>query len=134
MEAKHQDITTRADIESLVNTFYDKVKADDTIGYIFNNIIGDDWSKHLPIMYQFWETVLFGKAGYMGNPVRKHVEIDKQMPLEQQHYDRWLQLWTSTVDSMYAGDIANEAKKKATTMLQLISMKVTMARDNKSIM
>ena len=89
MEAEHKDIATRADIEHLVNTFYDEVKADDTIGYIFNKIIGDDWSKHLPIMYQFWETVLFGKAGYVGNPVRKHVELDKQMPLEQQHCAFW---------------------------------------------
>ena len=59
----------------------------------------------------------------------KHVEIDKKSPLQQQHYDRWLLLWTATVDELFAGEVANEAKKKATTMLQLISMKVTMARD-----
>jgi len=134
MKEKLQDILNRQDIELLVNTFYNKVKVDETIGYIFNEIISDDWSHHLPVMYSFWETVLFGKAGYTGNPVRKHVEIDKKMPLSQKHYDRWLLLWTQTVDTLFAGSIADEAKKKATTMLQLISMKVAMSRDNTSIL
>lgn len=134
MATEKPDITGRADIELLVNTFYDKVKADETIGFIFNNFIGDDWSHHLPIMYGFWEMVLFGKAGYAGNPVRKHIEVDRAIPLTEEHYNRWQLLWNTTVDSLFTGDVANEAKKKAATMIQLISMKVGMARDNKSIL
>lgn len=129
-----QDITNRQDIEILVNTFYDTVKNDEIIGYIFHNIIGDDWSHHLPFMYNFWETVLLGKAGYTGNPVQKHIAIDKNIPLLPAHYERWQQVWNTTVDSLYTGPIANDAKKKAATMIQLISMKVNMARDNKSIL
>ncbi len=131
---EQHDIHNRQDVELLVNTFYNKVKYDDTIGYIFDEIIGADWSHHLPVMYSFWETVLFGKAGYAGNPVRKHVEIDKKIPLLQEHYDRWLLLWTETVDKLFAGSTADDAKKKASTMLQLISMKVAMSRDSKSIL
>ncbi|MCB9047568.1 MAG: group III truncated hemoglobin [Chitinophagales bacterium] len=136
MEQTKHDIQTREEIVLLVNTFYDRVKADDTIGYIFHEIIGEDWSHHLPVMYSFWETVLFGKAGYMGNPVGKHIELDRRIPLTEQHYERWLKLWTETVDDMFAGETANEAKKKAATMLQLISMKVNMARErgNKSVL
>lgn len=134
MNTDKQDITGREDIELLVNTFYGRVRSDETIGYIFQNIIGDDWSHHLPIMYGFWETVLFGKAGYAGNPVRKHIEVDKAIPLTEEHYNRWQLLWNTTVDSLFTGDVATEAKKKAATMIQLISMKVSMARDNKSIL
>lgn len=129
-----QDINNRQDVEQLVNTFYDKVKADTTIGHIFQTIIGDDWSHHLPVMYSFWETVLFGKAGYVGNPIKKHIDLDKQIPLEKAHYDRWQALWNETVDTLFTGPIADDAKYKAGNMVNLISMKVVMARDGKSIM
>mgnify|MGYP000867379736 CR=1 FL=1 len=127
------DIQSRQDIELLVDTFYDVVKADGTIGFIFHDIIGDDWSHHLPVMYQFWETVLLGKAGYSGNPVQKHIAIDKNIKLLPEHFDRWQSIWNSTVDSLYAGAVAEDAKKKAATMIQLMSMKIDMARDNKFI-
>lgn len=127
------DIQNRNNIEDLVNTFYDKVRKDETIGFIFNKIIGDDWSHHLPIMYQFWETVLLNVPGYTGNPVKKHIEVDKLIPLEQNHYNRWLELWRETIDELFAGEKAEEAKKRAALMMQLIDFKVTDARKGKSL-
>lgn len=128
------DITTRQDIELLVNTFYDKVKKDDTIGFIFNQVIGEDWSHHLPIMYSFWETVLLQKAGYTGNPVKKHIDIDRQIPLQDAHYQRWVSLWNETVDSLFEGANADEIKNRASLMMNLISIKIQMARQGKTIM
>ena len=129
-----EDIRSREDIEMLVNSFYDKVGKDDVIGYIFQQIIGNDWSHHLPIMYSFWETVLLNKAGYSGNPVKKHIEIDKKVPLQQEHYERWLQLWHETLDNLFAGEVAETAKIRAAAMMQLIDMKVQWAREGKSIL
>lgn len=128
------DIQVREDIELLVNTFYDKVKQDETIGFIFHEIIGEDWSHHLPIMYSFWETVIFHKASYTGNPVKKHIDIDTQIPLKDEHYARWVALWTETVDSLFAGTNADEIKNRAALMMNLISLKVQMARQGKTIM
>ena len=128
------DIGTREHIETLVNRFYDKVKADDVIGHIFHKIIGEDWSHHLPIMYQFWETVMLGKPGYAGNPMKKHIEVDQRAPLNKEHYERWLELWYATVDEMFAGPRADEIKKRASLMMELISMKVDWARQGKSIL
>lgn len=134
MQDDKQDIGDSNDIELLVNTFYDEVKKDDIIGHIFHKIIGEDWSHHLPVMYRFWEMVLLGNQGYSGNPVRKHVDVDRQVPLSEEHYNRWLQLWEATTDSLFAGEKADEAKKRAAIMMQLISMKVQAARDDKSIL
>lgn len=131
---KDRDISERDDLRVLVDSFYDKVRQDEVIGHIFHKIIGDDWSHHLPIMYSFWGMVLFGEAGYTGNPVRKHVEVDRIVPLAEEHYTRWLELWTETVNSLFAGEKAEEAKKRAGIMVQLISTKVQAARDNKSIL
>ncbi len=127
------DITNKADIEALINFFYDKVKKDDKIGFIFNKIIGADWSHHLPVMYDFWNMVLFSKPGYGGNPTRAHVDLDKKIQLQKEHFDRWLELWNETVDNLYAGEIANEAKNRGMLMANLISIKVEMSRDGKLI-
>ena len=119
-----RDLENKADIEVLINSFYDGVKKDETIGYIFNETIGEDWSHHLPVMYDFWNMVLFSKPGYAGNPTRTHVELDKKTPLKKEHFDRWLVLWNEAVDRLFAGEIADLAKNRAALMANLISMKV----------
>ncbi len=128
-----KDITGREDVELLINSFYDIVKKDATIGYIFNDIIGDDWSHHMPVMYRFWESVLFSKPGYEGNPIKKHIDLDKRIPLNKEHFTRWLELWEATTDSLYEGPIADLAKNRAALMANLINIKVEMARDDKFI-
>lgn len=120
-----QDISTQADVMQLVNTFYDKVKKDDTIGFIFNETIGDHWHMHLPQMYKFWDMVLLGRPGYEGYPTKKHTALDRKIPLQQGHFDRWLELWNETVDALFAGDIAKQAKDKAKLMADLIMIKIT---------
>jgi len=128
------DIHSNEDIRLLVDSFYDKVKKDEVIGFIFHDIIGEDWSHHLPVMYQFWDTVLLCNAGYRGNPVMKHIVLDKKIPLKEEHFDRWLALWNDTVDSLFTGERADEAKNRASLMKNLIFMKVIMGREGKTIM
>jgi hemoglobin len=64
------DITDRGDVACLVNVFYDRVRADDMLGPIFDDIAHVDWPTHLPLMYDFWESVLFGTATSKGAPSR----------------------------------------------------------------
>ena len=71
-------LETREDIELLVNKFYEKVQHDDTIGFFFNDVAKVDWSKHLPKMYSFWETILFGQMTYKGNPMAVHFPINEK--------------------------------------------------------
>lgn len=128
-----EDITSRKDIELLIDTFYDKVKVDETLGGIFMTIIGTDWSHHLPVMYNFWDMVLFSKPGYAGSPVKKHIDLDKKTPLNKEHFDRWLVLWNETTDELFSGEIAEMAKNKAMLMANLIHIKVDMSRDGLNI-
>lgn len=128
-----QDIKNREDIIYLVDTFYNSVKADDTIGHIFNEIIGDDWSAHLPIMYSFWSSVLFAEAGYKGNPIKTHIDIDKRIKLKEEHFSQWLHLWETTVNKHFEGEVAELAKKRAATMVTLMTMKINDAQNPKHI-
>lgn len=68
-----REIKNRADIEFLIDTFYKKIIADDTIGHFFTEVVKIDWEKHIPLMNDFWETVLFGGYKYKGNPMLIHM-------------------------------------------------------------
>jgi hemoglobin len=127
-----REIETEEDIQLLVDSFYDKVKEDAVLGPVFNTIIGADWSHHLPVIYRFWSTVLLGGPGYSGNVVGRHIEIDRKMPLSEIHYQQWLQLWSETLDRLFTGEKAAEAKKRAGLMMQLISFKIDAARNGKN--
>ncbi len=125
---KKHDIENQNDIENLVNTFYEFVKKDQTIGYIFNEMVGEKWEAHLPIMYSFWASILLGTATYQGNVMHRHIELDKVQPLEKRHFEQWEKLFLETVDTLFEGRVADEAKKRATLMSQLMHFKVTQSR------
>jgi hemoglobin len=71
------DIQNRADIELLVNTFYEKVRENKVLGYIFENVVQIDWENHLPRMYSFWASLLLSEHSFSGNPMQKHIELSK---------------------------------------------------------
>ena len=85
------DIKNRADITLLVETFYTKIRADEVLGPIFNGII-KDWESHLVLLIDFWETQLFLKRKYYGNPVTAHQEVDDKMnhSISSEHFGLWL--------------------------------------------
>ncbi|MEH0157457.1 group III truncated hemoglobin [Limibacter armeniacum] len=123
-----KDITNRDDIQLLVNTFYQKVRDDQRIGYLFDDVAQVDWQKHLPIMYDFWETNLLFVQKYKGNPIQTHMEVDDTENLEQKHFGYWMEHWFSTVDELFEGEKATLAKERARKMAHTIFMRVYMKR------
>jgi hemoglobin len=115
-------IENREDIMILVNTFYDKVQKNEELNYFFNDIAQLDWEAHLPKMYDFWETILFHKSGYKGNPMRKHVNLHKIAPLKSGNFDTWLHLFKETVDELFEGELAAKIKTRATSIATAIQL------------
>ncbi len=126
------EITTPSDIHSLLTKFYEKAFADDVIGYIFHNAPGFDLEEHLPIIASFWESMLFATAGYKGNPMLKHIELNRHIPLKSEHFERWLQLWEATVNENFAGKIADEAVTKAKTIAFLMQKKIQISNSSQT--
>lgn len=126
--ADRTDIATKEDIRLLVDRFYTKVKQDKIIGYIFTDVVPISWEHHMPVMYGFWETVLLGQVSYKGNPILKHIDLDKKEPLTEQHFDRWLQLWNETIDEHFEGATATLAKQKGQLMKHLMLTKIAASR------
>jgi hemoglobin len=117
---KKSDILTIEDIRKLVDAFYDKVRKDELLGPVFNERIGNNWPVHLEKMYSFWRTVLLNENTYQGSPFPPHA----QLPIDQSHFTRWMELFTSTVHSLFEGEKANEAKWRADKMAQLFQSKI----------
>ncbi len=119
-----QDILNRKDIEILVNRFYERVRKDDIIGYLFNDVAQTDWNVHLPKMYDFWEVILFGTGHFKGNPMFVHKELHGKSPLNSEHFAHWFDLFQNTVDDLYQGKNAEEIKYSASNIAQTMMYKV----------
>lgn len=120
------DIQNLEDIQLLVNSFYDRVRKNELLGPIFNERIGDRWPGHLEKMYRFWQTVLLEDHTYFGSPFPPHA----QLPVDQVHFDTWLQLWHSTVDQYFQGRKADEAKWRGDKMAAMFLHKIDYYRSN----
>ena len=107
------DISTSDDVKTLIDAFYEEVKKDEVIGYIFNDVANVDWAHHLPKMYAFWEFLLLGRDTYAGNPMAVHEALHQKTPLKEEHFDRWLALFHQTVDEHFAGRVAEDAKSRS---------------------
>ena len=118
------DITNRTDIETLVNSFYKKVIIDDKISFFFIDVIPVNWEKHLPIMYDFWEQIVFGTGNYNGNPMNVHLALNKKSTITHEHFQQWIALFNETVDELFSGDKANLIKQRATSIATVIQIKI----------
>ncbi|MEI5584608.1 MULTISPECIES: group III truncated hemoglobin [unclassified Agromyces] len=107
------DLANRDDVERLVVAFYETAFRDPIIGPIFTDVAHMDLAAHLPVMCDFWETVLFRSGAYRRNALQVHVALHERHPLTDADFTRWLQLWTATVDRHFAGPVAQRAKLQA---------------------
>ena len=125
------DINTREDVFLLVSGFSKKVRQNPEIGHFFNEAI-QDWDAHLDKLTDFWESNLFFKALYKGNPQKVHVKVDQEnrQEISSYHFGIWLNLWFETIDELFEGELANRAKNNARKMSSHLYLKIFEARKN----
>lgn len=112
----NKDIENREDIDELMRAFYKRAIADDVIGFIFTDVAKLDLGHHLPIIGDFWETLLFRTGDYSKhgrNPLQVHGDLNEKTPLRREHFTRWLEIFAETVDRKFAGDTAEFIKMRA---------------------
>ncbi len=81
-------------ISKLVDTFYDRVRADARLGPIFEAEIGDKWDAHMPKMKDFWSSVAMNTGRYAGKPVPAH---QKLAGVSAADFETWLGLFKQTL-------------------------------------
>lgn len=123
-----QKIASLEEVKKLVDVFYGKVRKDALLSPIFEKAIGDHWDTHLDKMYEFWQTVLLDEHTYYGSPFLPHAKL----PVNKQHFERWLLLFNETVDTEFTGELAEEAKWRAQKMAEMFQFKLEYMKENNS--
>lgn len=117
------------DIDRLVPAFYDRVRADQILGPIFNQAI-DDWPLHLEKLKAFWSSVMLGTGRYKGQPMVAHVRHEPHMTAD--NFGRWLALWRQTSGDILAPDVAAAFQEKADRIAESLQLGIQFYRDRKA--
>jgi hemoglobin len=118
------DILGRPDIETLVDAFYIKVRADEPLGHVFDGVAKVNWETHLPKLYDFWDTVMFRAGTFRGNPIAAHMKLVDLADLSWPMFERWLELFRATVGELFAGENAGHIVRCAEDMARVIHSKI----------
>jgi len=133
MTDERTDIRDRADCERLVRTFYGRALTDPVIGFIFVDVARLDLEAHVPRIASFWETILLGAQSYAGGAFRPHAELNSKVRLRGGHFERWLWLWRTSVDELYAGPRAELAKAHAERVARAFHARLQMMEEPLSV-
>jgi hemoglobin len=126
MSAK-ADIRTREDLVLLLTRFYEKVFRDDLISHFFTDVMHVKLETHIPRITDFWETVLLNGNRYRDNAIAPHMKINSLSPMEEQHFKRWLSLFHETIDELFEGEVAENAKQRSVSIATVMRIKITNA-------
>jgi hemoglobin len=124
-----KEIENREDVRFLVESFYQKVMGDNVIGEIFRETLFFSWDTHVPVMIDFWETLLLDAVSYKGNTMRVHTELNKKFPLTPDHFKQGEKLFFETLDEHFTGPRVLEAKKRVELMEVLIQTKIAQSKN-----
>ncbi|WP_025735647.1 group III truncated hemoglobin [Mycobacterium genavense] len=119
------DLVDCADVEALLRRFYNRALTDDVLIEPFAELRSEGLDNHIPIMCDFWETVLFRAGRYRGSALTVHRVIHQRTPLSSKHFVRWLTIWRATVDEMYRGPAAERAKVQAARIAWAMHRRLT---------
>ncbi|MFC4527610.1 group III truncated hemoglobin [Dyella halodurans] len=115
---------TEVGIATLVDRFYDKVRADEQLGPIFHGAIAD-WTAHKRILRDFWSSIVLRSGRYHGNPMRAHRELP---PFPQAFFRRWLALWRDTAHEVFEASTAELFIGTAERVAQGLSLGMNLGR------
>jgi hemoglobin len=107
------DLDSRDNIEAFVDRFYERMLADEQLAPIFIDVAGIELDAHLPHIKDYWCKLLLGERGYQRHTMNIHRRLHGKRALRRADFERWLTLFTSTVDDYYAGNSAERAKQVA---------------------
>lgn len=128
------DISSRNDIEKLIIHFYEKVKPDPVIGFIFTKAVPINWEHHIRVIVDFWETILLDNPVYKKNAMEIHYELNNKIPLQKIYFETWLSLFTASVDELFEGKTATLAKTRAQSIAAVMEYKMTDSKNKKSLL
>ena len=118
-----KDIETREELEELLKQFYKKAFADELIGHFFTEVVPLDLKTHIPVIANFWESVVFNSHGYRKNVMEVHKHIHHLSKIKKEHLDRWVNIFSETLDEQFEGYKTELMKQRARSIATLMDIK-----------
>lgn len=118
-----RDITTKYDIERLVKNFYTKLNAHADFEEYFS-AVNINWETFLPTLQAFWENIIFFTGNYDGNPMQRHKLLHEHKPLKKELFNKWTEIFNSTVDELFQGEKATLIKQRANSIATVMQIKI----------
>jgi hemoglobin len=109
-------------IDTLVRNFYARIREDDILAPIFNARI-TDWEPHLQRMCAFWSSVALLSGRYHGQPMQKHLPL----PVDAEHFDRWLSLFETTARELCSPKAANHFIERAHRVAESLELGIAVS-------
>lgn len=106
---KKKQIENEKDIKKLVQNFYNKIRKDQMLAPVFNEVLKGNLENHMNIMCEFWSSILLSTGKYLNNASVKQALLF----LEIAQFDQWLTLFDQTIDELFFGFNASHAKGSA---------------------
>lgn len=107
------DMDNRERIHEFVDAFYSRMLRDEVLAPIFLDVAAIDLEKHLPLIRAYWEKLLLGGRDYRRHTMNIHRELDARRALQRSDFERWLTLFDTTIDALFAGPYTQRAKQTA---------------------
>lgn len=95
------------DLPALLTAFYGRVGEEPALAPYFATL---DMAAHIPVLADFWATIVFQAGRYRRNAFRPHLAMPG---LGAAHFGRWLAVFEATVDAAHAGPHAERMKAMA---------------------
>ena len=119
-----KDILNTNDLYILVDEFYKKLLADQSISYIFTDIVKINLEEHLPILVTFWSQSIFNTGGYFNNLTQIHLDISEKEYLTPALFSIWLNHFNASVDENFIGSNSEKIKTQALSIATVMQIKI----------
>jgi hemoglobin len=119
------DILNQDDLYLLVDNFYKKLLADQSISYIFTDVVKVHLEEHLPILVTFWSQAILGTGGYIKNLTQIHLDINTKEYLSPDLFEIWLKHFNNAVDENFKGSNSEKIKTQALNIATVLQIKIS---------
>lgn len=104
------DLDSRENIAFFVDSFYQRLLADEQLSPIFVDVAEIDLAVHLPHIKDYWCKLLLGDKQYQRHTMDIHRQLHAKRSLQADDFERWLAFFKETVDEYFVGERAQRAK------------------------
>jgi hemoglobin len=124
------EIQNQDDLYQLVDEFYKRLLSDNTINYIFTDVVKIKIEEHLPILVTFWSQAILGTGGYTNNLTQIHLEVNRKEHLTPELFKIWLNHFESSVNELFCGSNAEKIKTNALNIATVLQIKIAQEKSN----